>query len=110
MENYSYKYGILGETENGIQSEFVVLKAENIHLMPEHLSFEEAASMQLVFMTSYQMLIKRAKLKQPHLSAVAFYDDSFLALRYEILQEFCELYKKEINIPFVPKSICSIFC
>ena len=63
-ENYSHKYGILGETENGIQSEFVVLKADNIHLMPEHLSFEEAASMQLVFMTSYQMLIKRAKLKE----------------------------------------------
>jgi NADPH:quinone reductase-like Zn-dependent oxidoreductase len=63
-ENYSQKYGILGETENGIQSEFVVLNAKNIHLMPEHLSFEEAASMQLVFMTSYQMLVKRAKLKE----------------------------------------------
>ena len=24
------------------------------------------------------------------------------------LAEFCEVYKKEINIPFVPNSICSI--
>jgi len=63
-ENYSHKYGILGETENGIQSEFVILKPKNIHLMPNYLSFEEAASMQLVFMTSYQMLVKRAKLKK----------------------------------------------
>ena len=32
--------------------------------MSNHLSFEESASMQLVFMTSYQMLVKRAKLKE----------------------------------------------
>jgi len=63
-ENYSHNYGILGETENGIQSEFVILQPKNIHLMPNHLSFEEASSMQLVFMTSYQMLVKRAKLKE----------------------------------------------
>ena len=63
-ENYSNNYGILGETENGVQSEFVVLKPKNIHLMSNHLSFEKAASMQLVFMTSYQMLIKRARLKE----------------------------------------------
>ena len=63
-ENYSYNYGILGETENGVQSEFVILEPKNIHTMSNHLTFEEAASMQLVFMTSYQMLVKRAKLKE----------------------------------------------
>ena len=63
-ENYSKTYGILGETENGVQSEYVVLDPINIFPKPAHLSFEESASMQLVFMTSYQMLIKRAKLKK----------------------------------------------
>ena len=63
-ENYSPTYGILGETENGVQSEYVLLKPENIYPKPEHLSFEEAASMPLVFMTSYQMLVERAKIKK----------------------------------------------
>ena len=62
-ENYCSKYGILGETENGTQAEYIVLDPINIHLKPEHLSFSEAASMPLVFMTAHQMLIKRAKLQ-----------------------------------------------
>ena len=44
--------------------------------------------------------IKRAIKKQPHLSVVSFYDDSFLALPYVQLEEFCKLYKAEIKIPF----------
>ena len=62
-ENYCSKYGILGETENGTQAEYIVLDPINIYLKPEHLSFSEAASMPLVFMTAHQMLIKRAKLQ-----------------------------------------------
>ena len=62
-ENYSSTYGILGETENGVQSEYVALNSINIYPKPIHLSFEESASMQLVFMTAYQMLVKRANLK-----------------------------------------------
>ena len=62
-ENLSSSYGILGETHNGVQSEYVVLDPINLHPMPERLSFSEASSMALVFMTSYHMLIKRAELK-----------------------------------------------
>lgn len=62
MENYSPTYGILGETENGIQAEYVILKENNLHKMSNSLTYEEAASMQLVFMTAYQMLITRANL------------------------------------------------
>jgi len=61
-ENYSPNYGILGETENGVQCEYANLKEANIHLKPKHLTFEESASMQLVFMTSYQMIVTRANL------------------------------------------------
>ena len=63
LENFSNTYGILGETENGVQSDYVILDLNNIYPMCNHLSFEEASSMQLVFMTSYQMLVKRASLK-----------------------------------------------
>ena len=44
--------------------------------------------------------IKRAISKQPHLSTVAFHDDSFLSLPYVQLEEFAKLYKAEIKIPF----------
>ena len=62
-ENYCQEYGILGETENGTQADYIVLDPINIHSKPDNLSYEEAASMPLVFMTAYQMLIKRAKLQ-----------------------------------------------
>ena len=62
-ENYSKSYGILGETSNGTQAEYVCLNEHNIYKMPKHLTFEESSSMQLVFMTAYQMLIKRANLQ-----------------------------------------------
>ena len=63
-ENFSSTYGILGETQNGVQSEFIALNVENMYPKPSHLSFSESASMQLVFMTAYQMLVKRAKIKE----------------------------------------------
>tara|TARA_B100000686_G_C16777534_1_gene969530 strand:- start:1005 stop:2675 length:1671 start_codon:yes stop_codon:yes gene_type:complete len=44
--------------------------------------------------------LKRAISKQPHLSVIAFHDDSFLALPYKTLEEFCKLYKAEVKIPF----------
>ena len=45
--------------------------------------------------------IKRAISKQPHISVIGFFDDSFLNLPYKVLEEFCKLYKAEVNIPFV---------
>ena len=61
-ENFCQTYGILGETENGTQANEIILYPKNIHPKPKHLSFEAAASMQLVFITAYQMLVRRAKL------------------------------------------------
>jgi len=61
-ENFSRSYGILGETENGVQAEYVCLKEDNLHIMSNDLTFIEASSMQLVFMTAYQMLITRSNL------------------------------------------------
>ncbi len=61
-ENFSRSYGILGETENGVQAEYVCLREDNLHIMSNDLTFIEASSMQLVFMTAYQMLITRSNL------------------------------------------------
>jgi len=44
--------------------------------------------------------VKRAQKKHPHISVVTFTDDSFLALPYEVLEKFCELWKAEVKIPF----------
>jgi len=44
--------------------------------------------------------IKRAISKQPYLSAVAFWDDSFMGMPFVELEKFCKIYKKEIKIPF----------
>ena len=40
-----------------------MLDEKNVYKMSNFLSFSDASSMQLVFMTSYQMLITRAKLQ-----------------------------------------------
>jgi hypothetical protein len=44
--------------------------------------------------------IKNAKLRHPHISTVVFHDDSFMALPYAVLEEFCRLYESEIALPF----------
>jgi len=44
--------------------------------------------------------IKRVKSKHKFLSTINFHDDSFLALPYDVLKEFCKLWKEEINMPF----------
>ena len=62
-EHLCINYHILGESMSGIQSQYVNLHSQNIYKMPNHLSYIEAASMPLVFMTAYEMLINRAKLQ-----------------------------------------------
>ena len=61
--NLCPQYGILGETEDGVQAEYVALSIENIAPKPSHLTFAEAASIVLVFLTAYQMLVARAALQ-----------------------------------------------
>ena len=34
-ENYSKSYGILGETQDGVQAEYVCMKSKNIHCKPD---------------------------------------------------------------------------
>lgn len=63
-ENFCADYGILGETENGTQCELMALNSEQLERKPDFLSFEETAAFPLVFLTSYTMLIRRAKIQK----------------------------------------------
>ncbi|MBF0166135.1 MAG: B12-binding domain-containing radical SAM protein [Alphaproteobacteria bacterium] len=45
--------------------------------------------------------IKNAVAKHPHISTIAFHDDSFMALPLPVIQEFSESYASEVGLPFV---------
>jgi 2-desacetyl-2-hydroxyethyl bacteriochlorophyllide A dehydrogenase len=63
QDNMCITYKILGAHTNGGYAEFVIVPAINVLTMPGTLSFEEAASFPLAFMTAWHMLITRAELK-----------------------------------------------
>ena len=44
--------------------------------------------------------IKDVRSRHPHVSHVSFQDDSFMAIPYPQLEEFAELWKAELDIPF----------
>jgi NADPH2:quinone reductase len=56
-------YQLIGETTNGTCCEHIVVPAENAIPIPDHLSFTDAASLPLVFVTAWRMLITRARLR-----------------------------------------------
>lgn len=45
--------------------------------------------------------IKYAMARHPHISTIVFEDDSFMALPMKVLEEFCQLFRQEIGLPFV---------
>jgi radical SAM superfamily enzyme YgiQ (UPF0313 family) len=44
--------------------------------------------------------VKTARGRFPHLSQVSFHDDSFMAIPYRQIEEFAELWKAELDLPF----------
>ena len=62
-DNLCRYYGILGETRDGTCAEFVAVPARNVLPKPPALSFEEAASIPLVFLTAWHMLVARARVR-----------------------------------------------
>jgi len=57
------RFRLVGEHTNGTQCEQIVLPAENAIPFPDSLSFEDAASVPLVFVTAWRMLITRGRLR-----------------------------------------------
>ncbi len=58
------KYEILGFQNNGGYAEYVKVPARNIIPVPKTLSMEEWASIPLVFLTAWHILVTRAQLKK----------------------------------------------
>jgi NADPH:quinone reductase-like Zn-dependent oxidoreductase len=54
---------VIGEHGDGTNAELIAVPAENVHPVPDGLSFEEAAAFPLVFETAYRMLVTRARLE-----------------------------------------------
>lgn len=57
------KYGIMGETQDGGCSEFVCAPIANLIPISEEMSFEEAASIGIPFLTAWTMIFKKTALK-----------------------------------------------
>ena len=55
---------IVGEHRDGTHAELIAIPRENVHPVPEELSFEEAAAFPLVYETAYRMLVTRAGLRE----------------------------------------------
>jgi len=53
---------IVGEHRDGTHAELIAIPRENVHPIPNELSFEEAAAFPLVYETAYRMLVTRAGL------------------------------------------------
>jgi len=57
------EYKIIGEHVDGGYAELAKAPGRNAFLIPEHISFEEAAAVPLVFLTAWRMLVTKAKVK-----------------------------------------------
>jgi len=57
------EFTVLGNGVDGGNCELIVVPAVNVIPIPEHLSFDEAASVPLVFLTAWHMLVDRARIR-----------------------------------------------
>jgi len=62
-DNLCPRYHLLGQGRDGGMAEYVAVPAANIAPKPKALSFEEAASVPLVFTTALHMILTRAQLR-----------------------------------------------
>ena len=62
-DNRCRRYSILGEHVDGGYAELVSVPAKNAIPKPERMDFSQAASIPLVFLTAYHMLVTRASIQ-----------------------------------------------
>ena len=55
---------VIGEHMDGTHAELIAVRAENVHPLPDEISFEDAAAFPLVFETAYRMLVTKARLAE----------------------------------------------
>lgn len=64
FDSMCLSYSMLGVRRQGTLAEYVAAPGDTLFPVPEHLSFEEAASIPLVFLTAWHMLVSRAALRR----------------------------------------------
>jgi NADPH:quinone reductase-like Zn-dependent oxidoreductase len=62
-DNLCPEYRILGENAQGGYAEHLVVPVQNLAPYPNGLSYEEAASVLLPFLTAWQMLVRKAQVR-----------------------------------------------
>jgi NADPH:quinone reductase-like Zn-dependent oxidoreductase len=63
LEHGDGRITVIGEHTDGTHAELIAVPAENVHPLPDSLSFEQAAAFPLVYETVYRMLVTRAGLR-----------------------------------------------
>ena len=63
-DNLCKEYRLIGEHRDGADAEFIAVPARNIERLPQSVTFETAAASALVFLTAWQMLVDKARVKQ----------------------------------------------
>ena len=63
-ENECPFIGIIGESTDGTNCDFIAVNERNLRKIPDNIDFESAASFPLAGQTAYQMLINRAQAKE----------------------------------------------
>ena len=63
QDNLCRRYGIIGEHRWGGTAEYVVAPAVNAVHLPEHVGFTEAASLPVTFLTAWQMVAHKARIR-----------------------------------------------
>ncbi|MBT4178479.1 MAG: zinc-binding dehydrogenase [Candidatus Marinimicrobia bacterium] len=64
QENLCTSFGLLGETCDGTNAQYIAVNEQNIIPKPGHLSFEEASAFSLVGQTAYEMLVQKAQIQK----------------------------------------------
>lgn len=62
-DNLCKDYKLLGEHRNGADAEYLAVPARNVIRLPDSVPFESAAAGALVFLTAWQMLVDRARVR-----------------------------------------------
>jgi NADPH:quinone reductase-like Zn-dependent oxidoreductase len=62
-DNLCRDFGILGETRDGTNADFIVIPAVNALPKPATLTFEQAAAVPLAFLTAWGMLVEKARVR-----------------------------------------------
>jgi NADPH:quinone reductase-like Zn-dependent oxidoreductase len=63
LDNQCRRYSIIGNDADGGYAELVVVPTKNVLPKPERMDFIQAASVPLVFLTAYHMLVTKAKVQ-----------------------------------------------